>query len=128
MQEIKDQLAVYEKLLPVGKSVSFVEAERRAGEFLVAMATITNLRHIFSEEKIKYTSVLAAVYAEGLSKATAKTVTENKVTVEASQEYQSARESVERIENDLSYLKAFYDIFLNGHLFYRQMAKEQNNV
>lgn len=126
MQEIKDYLAQFEKLLPVGKAISFTEAERRAGEFLVAMATITNYRHLFSEEKIKFATIQAAVYAEGLSKATGKTVTENKITVEASEEYATAREAIERVENDIAYLKAMYEIFCNGHVFFRQMAKGEN--
>ncbi len=28
-----------------------------------------------------------------------------------------------RTENDLSYLKAYYDIFMAAHVFYRNMAK-----
>lgn len=126
MNEIKEHLSQYEKLLPVGKSLSFPEAERRAGEFLSAMASITNYRHIFSEERIKFTTIQSVVYAEELSEGTAKTVTENKVTVEASPAYTEARESLERIENDINYLKAFYEVFNNAHIFYRNMAKGDN--
>ena len=86
-------------------------------------ARITDWRHILSEEKIKFLTVQTAVYSEELSKGTAKTMTENKVTAEASESYSSARESLESIENDLSYLRAYYDIFNNAHVFYRQMAK-----
>jgi hypothetical protein len=125
--EMKEYLEKMAKLLPVAKSISMVEAERRAGEFLSALATITEWRHVFSEDKIRLLSVQTAVYAQELGKGTAKTMTENKVTAEASAEYTKAREDLERIENDISYLKAYFDIFKDAHVFYRQMAKGENS-
>lgn len=126
MNEVKEFIEKYTKLLPVGTSISFTDAEKRAGEFLHALAMITNFRHILGEEKIKLTSIQTAVFAEQMSKGTAKTVTENKLTAEASEEYTRAREELETVENNLSYLKAYYDIFNNGHLYYRQMARGDN--
>jgi len=124
MQEVKDMIAKYSKLLPIGNiACSFTEAEKRAGLFLEAMAEITNLRHEFSSIKIKELSTQTAVYAQELAKGTAKTMTENKVTAEASKEYTEAREALERSENDLTYLKAYYDIFQNAHIFYRNVSK-----
>jgi hypothetical protein len=87
------------------------------------MAEITNLRHQFSGNKIAELSAQTAVYAEELFKGTAKTMTENKVTAEASEAYTKAREALEHSENDLSYLKAYYDIFQNAHIFYRNVSK-----
>lgn len=126
MLDFKEFVQKYESLLPVGTSVSYTEAERRAGEFLVAMATITNIRHMLSSEKIKLLSIQTVTYASQMSKGTAKTVTENKLTAEASEEYIKSREELESIENDLSYLKAYYEVYNNGHLFYRAMAKGDN--
>ena len=37
-----------------------------------------------------------------------------------------AREGFERIENDISYLKAYYDIFMAAHVFYRQLSKQNS--
>lgn len=122
MKEVKEYLEKYQKLLPVGQCVSQTESERRAGEFLEAMAFITNWRHDFGKEKIRLLSVQTAVYAEQLSKGTAKTVTENKTTAEASPEYAKAREEYESIENDLTFLKAYFEIFSNAHVFYRKMS------
>lgn len=127
MKEIKDQLEKYNALLPVGKGLSQVEAERRSGEFLVAMSYLTDLKHTFADDKIRNLSNQNAVYATELSKCTAKTVTENKVTVEASETYCKAREAFEFSENDISYLKACYEIYQNAHVFYRQLAKGENN-
>lgn len=126
MTEIKDMIDKYVLLLPVNASISAPEAERRAGEFLSAMATITNFRHLFSEDKIRCLSVQTATYAEELAKGTAKTITENKTVAEASQSYMASREALEHIENDLSYLKSYYEIFQNAHVFYRNMAKGES--
>lgn len=124
MTEMKEHLAKYSSLLPVAGSISIPEAERRAGEFLMAMATIAEWRHVLSEDKIKLLSVQTAIYSEQMSLGKAKTVTENKLTAEASKEYTQAREELERIENDISYLKAYYEIMINGHIFYRGLAKD----
>lgn len=126
MTEIKEYIQTIVALLPLAKSISQPEAERRAGEFLAAQSQITEWRHLLSDEKIKLTSVQTAVYAEEMSKGTAKTVTENKMMAEASSSYTNAREELERIENDVSYLKAYYDIFNNGHIFYRAIAKGES--
>lgn len=126
MTNFKDYLEKYAKLLPVTTSVSFVEAEKRSSQFLEATAMITEWRHTLGSEKIKAISIQTVVYSSELSKGTAKTMTENKVLAEASKEYLSARESLEGIENDSSYLKSYYDIFMAAHIFYRQMARGES--
>lgn len=123
MKEIKDFLNEYTMLLPLGKSISTSEAERRASKFLEAMAVISDWKHEFTKAKIGQLSVQTAIYAQELSKGTGKTVTENKTAAEASDVYRVAREDLENTENDISYLKAYYELFNNGHLFYRQLAK-----
>lgn len=126
MNDIKEFVDKYVKLLPIGTSISFTEAERRAGEFLNALAYITDCRHLLSGEKIKLESVKSMTYAEELSKSTGKTVLEKESGIEASAAYIKAREDLESIENDLNYLKAYWDLFMNGHIFYRTMAKGEN--
>lgn len=123
LSEVKSKILEYAALLPVAKSISYTEAERRAGEFLHIRAKIADWRHVFSEEKIRLLSLQTAVYAEEMSKGTSKTVTENKLVAEASAAYTKAREDLERIENDMAYLKTYDDIFKDSHIFYRQAAK-----
>jgi hypothetical protein len=120
---IKSEIDKYEALLPMNTSVSFTEAEKRAASFLLIAAHITNWRYELSQHKIKLLSVQTAVYAEQLFKGTSKTMTENKVSAEASLDYMKAREDLEMIENDLAYLKAYYEVFNNAHIFYRGMAR-----
>lgn len=123
-QEIKEYLTKQTEMLAVNHSISQPEAERRAGLFLEVCAKIVDWRHAMSEGKIETVTMQAVTYAEQLSKCTGKTVTENKLTVEANPAYTGVREELESVENDISYLKAMHEVFLNGHLFYRSMAKE----
>lgn len=126
MKEIRDYIENISKLLPLNTSISYTEAENRAAKFLHAMAKITDWRHEFAKLKIQYESVQTAILHEQLSKGTGKTVTENKLAAEASKEYMQAREEFENIENDISYLKAYYDILNNAHVFFRNVAKGEN--
>ena len=123
---IKEYIDKNSAKLALTTSISGPEAERRASLFLEVNATITTWRHLLTEHKIKLQSVQTAVYAEQLSKGTAKTVTENKTIAESSAEYTSAREDFEYVENDLAYLKAYAEIFLNAHIFYRAMMRHDS--
>lgn len=125
MKEIKEYFEVMNALLPINGSISTPEYERRSGEFLTALAKVADWRHILSEEKIKLTSVHLAVYAEQLAKGSEKTITANKTIAEASSEYTQAREDLERIENDLSYLKTHHEIYMAAHILYRQLSRNE---
>lgn len=124
--DIKAYIAEARKLLPVPKGLSSTEAERRAGAFLDAMAACADWKHEFTKVKIKQLSVQTAIYAQELVKGTGKTVTENKTAAEASAVYQTAREGLEETENDISYLKTYYEVFNNAHIFYRNLMKESS--
>jgi hypothetical protein len=126
MIEIKEFIDKYAALLPVGNSISSTEAERRAGDFLVAQAKVTDVRHLLSQEKIKLLSIQTATFASEVAKCAGKTITENKLLAEASEAYIKARESLDAIESDVSYLRAYYDIFKDAHVYYRQMSRGEN--
>jgi hypothetical protein len=124
MQQIKEQVQEWTRLLPTGKIVSPSEAEYRAGEFLVALAHVAEWIHSLRENKIKNSSVATAVFAFEMQRCDSKQVTEKKAYAEASKDYIAARENVEFGDNDISYLKAYQEIFTNAHVFYRQLSKE----
>ena len=125
LDEVKKLINETNSLLPIGTSVSQPDAEKRAGEFLMAMASISWVKHEIGASKIKNESLQVSIFAAELSKGTAKTMTENKVTAEASEIYQSVREAYEGDENDLSYLKAMYEVYSNAHIFYRNLARTE---
>lgn len=125
----KEILKQFIDLLPLGRSISFTEAERRAGRFLEGMALVIDARHRLGEDKIKRLTTQTAIYAEQLhaNKSDEKgSYYVSKAATEASKEYQTAREEFENVDNDMAYLKAMYDIFNNAHIFYRNQAKGEN--
>lgn len=126
MKEIKEQIQKWTQLLPTGKVVTAIEAERRASEFLVANAHIAEWIHLFKDGKIKSESMKVGVYATEMNNCPSKQVTEKKAMAEASESYLKVREEFEFIENDISYLKAFQEIFNNGHIFYRNISRENS--
>lgn len=124
MKEVKEQIQVWNEMLPTGKVVTQIEAERRASQFLVASAHIAEWVHIFRDSKIKAESVQVATFSSEMNKSESKLVTEKKAQAEASTSYVKAREEFEYIENDISYLKTYAEIYNNAHIFYRGIAKE----
>lgn len=112
----------YVELLP-SKNVSQSEAESRAGEFLLAVAHISNMRHLYSNDKIKAESMERIIYGKLITSLKGTKITENKILVESNPEYQLVREELERIQSDMEHLKHFQDIFMNAHVFYRQVSK-----
>lgn len=124
MTEIKEQIKKWNEMLPAARATTQVEAERRAGEFLVANAHIAEWVHLFRDSKIKAESVQVATFSAEMNKSESKLVTEKKAQAEASKEYMTAREDFEYVENDISYLKTYQEIYNNAHIFYRGIAKD----
>ena len=122
--EIKSYIEKVSQSLELTTSISIADAEKRASLFLTAQAKLADWKHLLGEGQIKAQSVLNAVYAQELSKGTSKTMTENKVTAEASKEFRAAREEFELITNDISYLRTYMDIYSAAHVFYRNMCKD----
>jgi hypothetical protein len=122
----KEYLSGMASTLALNSSISSSEAEKKASMYLLVLAKIADTRHILAEEKIKATSIQTVTFAEVLSEQKAKTVTENKMNAEANPFYIKTRESVEELENDIVYLKAYFDVFTNAHLFYRAVMKGEH--
>lgn len=124
MNEFKVHLQQYIELLNVDKSISNREAESRAGQFLLACTQIADRRHMLNEDRVKLLTIQSITYREEQSKAEGKTVGERAAEVESSKPYTDAREALEYIDNDINYLKAMHECFLNGHIFMRGLSKE----
>lgn len=123
----QDFIEQYLELLPTTNGVSQVEAERRAAEFLVGAAHLSTLRQLYANELSKALSMERAMYCRILATIKGEKITENKIKIEANHEYQEYREKLEGIQSDIDYLKQHHDIFFNAHIFYRQLAKGDNN-
>lgn len=117
----------YLDLVPLDNAISRPEAEKRASHFLVAQAHLTN--HLLDYRTLQVGAVtkVNAVYASELNRAGGKTVTENKVTAEASAAYAEAREELETINNNIEYFKGYLKIFSDAHILHRNVGKEPMN-
>lgn len=123
-ETVKQEIEKFAAMLSNKNKIhSFSDAEEKAAQFLIAMSVVTQWKHYYSSLKINLLSIQNAVYAQELAASTGKTITENKINAEASKEYAKAREDLEDVENNLGYLKAYYEIFSAAHVFYRQTAK-----
>jgi hypothetical protein len=50
-------------------------------------------------------------------------VTEKKLEADVNQDYVDAREELETLEANITYIKGIIEVFTNGHIFYRQMLR-----
>lgn len=114
----------YSEMIPRPHALSTQENERRALEFLVAMAKLSNLKKACEDAKIEASSLEKAVYAASIHRAGGKNITEKKVEAEADGEYMIARELFEKFEVLKSFIDAYYGIFENAHIMYRNLSKE----
>jgi hypothetical protein len=120
---IHDMVDEYNELLPMATTISQVDAEMRATKFLVAVALLTNIKHALGDELIAATSVEKGVYAKIMNRDESKTVGQRDANVKAHPEYIAAREALEKVENDMDFIKTYQKIYDNAHIFYRQLAR-----
>jgi hypothetical protein len=121
--ELAEFIEEYMKLLPSDEVVHPREAERRASQFLTAIAVLAQYKHTLGSQRIKATSLERVANAQAIQLASGKTITEKKVEAEASSVYIAAREAFETEENDISYVRTLMEVFNNAHIQYRQMSR-----
>lgn len=118
-----DFINQWQALLPMDGSVSQLESERRASIFLSAMAHITTWRLLYAEELIRATSISTATYGSLVTNSESRNITEAKILVQGSPEYQKVNEEAQHLEVRVRALGEFYNVFINAHIFYRHLAK-----
>lgn len=116
VQETVDLIAV--------TSHSLADAKPRASRFLVVNSLISTFLRELEEELPKYQTLEDAEYAQALSCATGKTITEKKVNVSMVAQYTSARETREKLLAMRTWLKNHITIFDHAHLMYRQYSRD----
>lgn len=126
--KIEEFVKKYRALLPSrGEDISAEEARNRASDFLYAIALISAERLEISKVIAQIKSLVAVEFeaaCDKYSKEEKIKVTEKKIKAEADKEYQSAREELEILESNISFLKTHEKIFENAHIFYRNFGKE----
>jgi len=103
---------------------SYSEYKERAGNFLVIQAFLTTYLKDVVDELSKYESLKEAMYADVISEAEGKSITEKKINVAKKSGYVSIRESFEQLESVKEWVKGHIKIFENAHIFYRGFSRD----
>ena len=100
------------------------EAKRRAAKFLVAQSILSTFLKTFEDDLARQSTLTEAQYAQGISVAEGKNVTEKKITMALYKDYTDAREFQEKLDSLKSWIKTHMKIFENAHLMFRQYSRE----
>jgi len=112
------------ELLEHKRTTDTFQLETKASSLLQITAELAQVRHGLEQALIKARSVERASAAKSMFGTNEKTVTEKKLRAETDVEYTAAREDLEDIENNITYIKSMMEIFRDGHIFYRRLIKE----
>ena len=126
-EQIESVVNQYLELLPVEDKNLLVKSEDKASRFLIAIAKLAGIRDQLLNAKIKKDSLLCVAFNEAIKTAEGKDSKAREAAAEAMPAFIAIREEVETIEAQLSYSKVMMDIFLNGHLVYRALMKDNLN-
>lgn len=112
-------------LLDHKRGTSSFDLERKASELLVITASLSQVKYQLEQDLIKARSLERASMSKAVAGASGVSVTEKKLSAESNSIYMADREALETVEATLAYIKAMYDIFTNGHIFYRRLLREE---
>lgn len=124
--DIEDLINRGMELLRHKRTTDTFELETKASSLLQITAELAQVRHTLEQALIKARSVERASAARSMFGTSEKTVTEKKLRAETDVEYTAAREDLEEIENNITYIRGMMDIFKDGHIFYRQILRLDN--
>jgi hypothetical protein len=110
------------------QGVSMVDAERLAGKFLAAQIKVSDeLRKSDLDARLRKSGVKAiraAIYLDIVQKSEKKpTETGIAAMVDSDDIVKSEQEALDKAEVERDYLERYYNIFINAHQHYRNIAK-----
>jgi hypothetical protein len=100
--------------------------EIRASALLTLVAKLGQISNELQHERIGALSLERASFGSCLSSSDGKNITEKKIMAETSASYRPHKTKLEELDADLTYLKTIMDVFMNGHIMWRQFAKTEN--
>lgn len=108
------------------RGIDTFELENKAAQLLTINAELSQTRLQLEYNLIKARSIERAEAARSMANSQGKTVTEKKLEFETDPPYVIAREALEKAEAEVSYIRTMYEIFTNGHIFFRNLLKDSN--
>jgi|ERR1035438_1618356 hypothetical protein len=115
-------------LLPAVRSQSSYDLQEKASSLLLIVAKLAQERRVHEGLLLRASSVEKATYAQVFSGSTVKTVSEKQLQTEADEDVLKRHEEAGVIKNDIAYLTTMIDIYKNGHILYRNVMKDENQV
>lgn len=103
---------------------SLADAKPRASRFLIVNSLLSTFLRELEEELPKHRTMEDAQYAQAIHTASGKNITEKKASVKGVFEYNSARETKEKLEALRDWVKNHIKIFDHAHLMYRQYSRD----
>lgn len=100
------------------------EAERLATLFFKATYEINKIKRQIKSDVILLEQASNALYASAVNRAEGKNVTEKKINAVKDFEYMKLMKQLGEKQNEFDYFKHLYEIMTNGHIFYKNIARE----
>lgn len=104
--------------------VSPGEAERLATLFFKATYEINKIKRNIKSDVIILEQASNALYTNAVRSAEGKNVTEKKINANRDLEYLKIMKELGERQNTFEYFKHLLDIMTNGHIFYKNIARE----
>lgn len=104
--------------------ISPSEADMRAGEFLLASATLSEYRLQYATKYSRMVSAFSVTNYKVWQEVDAKTAKDKEAATEANKEYIVARENEEAAKHDLQYISSIIEVFNNAHVHFRQISNK----
>jgi len=123
--QINEIVNKYVSMLPVDDKLLLVHSEVKASQFLLAVAKLAAIRDHLTNQKVKKDALKSVEYANAINSAPGTNAPTKQANAEASPNYLAAAEDVAIIDNQIMYIRTMSEVFLNAHLLYRSLLKNE---
>lgn len=101
------------------------EAMRLASLFFKATYEVNKIKRQVKSEVILLEQASNALFTSAVGRAEGENVTQRKLNANKDLEYLKIMKMFGEKQNEFEYLRGLYDIMTNGHIFYKNLAREQ---
>ncbi len=125
MDKIKDYIQKNLPLLEHNRTTDSFELEERTSKLLVVVANLTSFVYDAESTLTEARAIEKALYSDISKQAPDDKYQSIKRFVETNPSYIEAQQFCAETENTLSYLTSMKEVFLNGHIMFRQFSRSQ---
>jgi hypothetical protein len=125
MDKIKDYIQKSLPLLEHNRTSDTFDLEDKTSKLLVVVANLTSFVYDLESTLTEARAIEKALYSDISKKAPDDKYQSIKRFVETNPQYIEAQQFCAETENSLSYLSSMKEVFLNGHIMFRQFSRSQ---